>query len=316
MEPGTVAMVMAMRVGWIGIGKMGLPMASRLLRAGHAVAGFDRNADAVAALASAGGHAAASMREACAGAAVVFSSLPDDAALREAATGAQGVLASMRAGDVFVDTSTVSPGVSVEVARAAHAAGVEYVRAAVSGNPVVAQAGKLTVFMSGPQAACDRVAPLLGCFGARVSRVGDAEQARTMKLVLNLMIAVSAGMMAEALVLGEKGGLDWTQMLDVIGQSAVGSPMVNYKVPPLKARDYTSTFSCSQMVKDLDLILGACAQYGVPAPLAAQMRQIYEVLVATGAGGDDYIATVRLAERLAGLGATTGMDRGTGSGGS
>ncbi len=115
------------------------------------------------------------------------------------------------------------------------------------------------------------------------------------------MIAVSAGMMAEALVLGEKGGLDWSQMVDVIGQSAVGSPMVNYKVPPLKQRDYASTFSCRQMVKDLDLILGACAQYGVPAPLAAQMRQLYEALVATGAGDEDYIATVKLAERLAGL---------------
>lgn len=290
-----------MRVGWIGIGKMGLPMASHLVRAGHSVRGFDPAPAAVAALAAAGGEGAASVADAAREAEVVVSCLPNDAALREVATGAGGLLAAMAPGAVFVDTSTVSPGVSAEVAQAAAARGIEYVRSAVSGNPVVAQAAGLTVFMSGAPAACARVEPLLGCFGSRVFRVGDAEQARTMKLVLNLMIAVSAGMMAEALVLGEKGGLDWSQMLDVVGQSAVGSPMVNYKVPPLKNRDYSSTFSCRQMVKDLDLILGACAQYGVPAPLAAQMRQLYEALVATGAGDDDYIATVKLAERMAGL---------------
>jgi 3-hydroxyisobutyrate dehydrogenase-like beta-hydroxyacid dehydrogenase len=303
---------MATHVGWIGIGKMGLPMAVHLVRAGHRVVGFDPSPDAVAALVAAGGHAAASARDAAAGARVVASSLPDDAVLERVAAGPDGVLAAMRPGDVFVDTSTVSPGVSQRVAVAATAAGVGYVRAAVSGNPVVARSAGLTVFMSGAQADCDRVGPLLACFGSRVFRVGDAEQARTLKLVLNLMIAVSAGMMAEALVLGEKGGLDWTQMLDVIGQSAVGSPMVQYKVPPLKARDYASTFSCRQMVKDLDLILGACAQYGVPAPLAAQMRQLYEMLVATGSGDDDYIATVRLSERLAGIGRDRGGEGGTG----
>lgn len=290
-----------MRIGWIGIGKMGLPMASHLLRAGHAVRGFDPQSAAVAAFVAAGGAGAASIQDAARDAEVVVSCLPHDAALREAATGPDGVLAAMAPGAVFVDTSTVSPGVSQQVAQAAAERGVDYVRSAVSGNPVVAQAAGLTVFMSGSEPACARVEPLLACFGSRVFRVGDAEQARTMKLVLNLMIAVSAGMMAEALVLGEKGGLDWSQMLDVIGQSAVGSPMVNYKVPPLKQRDYASTFSCRQMVKDLDLILGACAQYGVPAPLAAQMRQLYEALVATGAGDEDYIATVKLAERLAGL---------------
>lgn len=296
-----------MRIGWIGIGKMGLPMASHVLRAGHAVRGFDPQPAAVAEFVAAGGGGAGSIAEAARDAEVVISSLPNDAVLREVATGPGGALGAMAPGTVFVDTSTVSPGVSQQVAQAAAERGVDYVRAAVSGNPVVAQAAGLTVFMSGNEQACARVEPLLGCFGSRVFRVGDAEQARTMKLVLNLMIAVSAGMMAEALVLGEKGGLDWSQMLDVVGQSAVGSPMVNYKVPPLKQRDYSSTFSCRQMVKDLDLILGACAQFGVPAPLAAQMRQLYEALVATGAGDDDYIATVKLAERLAGLGTGEGV---------
>ena len=142
---------------------------------------------------------------------------------------------------------------------------------------------------------------LLAHFSKRIFHVGPDEQARTLKLVINLMIAVSAGMLGEALALGEKGGLDWQQMLEVVTESAVGSPMVRYKTPPLSKRDYTSTFSCEQMAKDLDLILAASAQYQAPVPLAAQMRQIYQALIAGGQGGDDYIATVHHAERQAGL---------------
>jgi 3-hydroxyisobutyrate dehydrogenase-like beta-hydroxyacid dehydrogenase len=168
---------------------------------------------------------------------------------------------------------------------------------------VLAEAAQLTAFASGASADFAVVEPLLAHFSKRIFLVGPDEQARTLKLVINLMIAVSAGMLGEALALGEKGGLDWQQMLDVISESAVGSPMVRYKTPPLSNRDYRSTFSCEQMAKDLDLILDASAQYRAPVPLAAQMRQMYEALIAGGRGADDYIATVAHAEQLAGLNA-------------
>jgi 3-hydroxyisobutyrate dehydrogenase-like beta-hydroxyacid dehydrogenase len=103
------------------------------------------------------------------------------------------------------------------------------------------------------------------------------------------------------LAFGEKGGLDWAQMLDIMGKSAAGSPMVNYKVAPLQARDYASTFSGLQMIKDLDLILGEGARCGVPLGLTAQVRQIYEAIAAQGDGDLDYISTVRYSERLAGI---------------
>jgi len=131
-----------MRIGWIGIGKMGLPMASHLLRAGHAVRGFDPQPAAVAAFVAASGAGAASIQDAARDAEAVISCLPHDAALREAATGPDGVLAAMAPGAVFVDTSTVSPGISQQVAQAAAERGVDYVRSAVSGNPVVAQASR------------------------------------------------------------------------------------------------------------------------------------------------------------------------------
>lgn len=289
------------RIGWIGCGKLGRPMAAHLIAAGHPLAAYDPDANALATMVARGARALGSIAETCCDHAVVFSSLPDDHALLQVACGPNGVLAHLPAGAVFVDTSTVSPAVSEQVAQVARSRAQRYLRVAVSGNPVLAEAAQLTAFASGSQEDFAFVEPLLARFSRRIFLVGEAEQARTLKLVINLMIAVSAGMMGEALALGEKGGLDWRQMLEVMSESAIGSPMVRYKAPPLATRDYASTFSCEQMAKDLDLILAASAQFGAPVPLAAQMRQLYQALISGGAGADDYIATVRHAEQLAGI---------------
>ena len=290
-----------MRVGWIGCGKLGQPMAAHLIAAGHSVTAFDIDPAALATLAAKGAHPAPSIGALCQQSEVVFSSLPDDRVLIEVGCSSGGVLAHLPDQAVFVDTSTVSPSASAQVAARAAALERRYLRVAVSGNPVLAEAAQLTSFASGSGDDFAVVEPLLAQFSKRIFLVGRDEQARTLKLVINLMIAVSAGMLGEALALGEKGGLDWQQMLEVISESAVGSPMVKYKAPPLAGRDYTSTFSCEQMAKDLDLILAASAQYQAPVPLAAHMRQMYEALMAGGQGPDDYIATVRHAERRAGL---------------
>jgi len=289
------------RVGWIGCGKLGRPMAAHLLAAGHPVVAFDIDRASLASLAERGATAATSIAEVCGAADVVFSSLPDDRVLRAVGNAPDGVLAHLSQNALFVDTSTVSPSASAEVAARALELGRRYLRVAVSGNPVLAESAQLTTFASGAAADFALAEPLLAHFSKRIFLVGPDEQARTLKLVINLMIAVSAGMLGEALALGEKGGLDWQQMLDVISESAVGSPMVRYKAPPLSSRDYRSTFSCEQMAKDLDLILDASAQFRAPVPLAAQMRQMYEALIAGGRGGHDYIATVAHAEQLAGL---------------
>ncbi len=305
--------------GFIGIGKMGLPMVAHLRRAGYAVNVYDA-LPANALQAQVLGCAVSETLGGCASQCdVLFSSMPNDAAL-EAITGAEGVFAHAKPGMIYVDTSTVSAAVSAKVAErataaatacgagtaagtaaASCAAGVPYVRCTVSGNPVTARAGNLTVMASGPRAAYDTVKPMLETFGKTHFYLGEGEQARVIKLVINLMVAVTAGMMAEALALGEKSGLDWKQMLEIIGKSAVGSPLVGYKVPPLLERDYASTFSGMQMIKDLDLILGQGAATHTPLPLTALMRQQYDAIAAQGEGELDYIATVRLMERMAGL---------------
>ena len=191
---------------------------------------------------------------------------------------------------------------SAEVAAVAQARQIAYLRTPVSGNASIAHTGALTCFVSGQRPAFEKVRPLLASFTRAQTWLGEAEEARYAKLAVNLMIAVSAGMMAESLVLARKGGLSWQDVLNVLDDSAVASPMVKYKTAPLRTRDFVSTFSCRQMLKDLDLILGAGHSAGVPLPLATLMRDTYQALIADGEGETDFIATVRRAERLSELG--------------
>lgn len=288
-------------IAWIGVGKMGLPMAGLVVKAGHQVTAFDPDRARLAAAKAQGIGEAASPNEAIAGKSVVITSLPDDTALRATVLGPQGLLQVMAANSVLIETSTVSAEISAEVAAAARERNIAYLRAPVSGNASIAHTGALTCFVSGPKTTFEALKPLLATFTRAQTYLGEAEEARFAKLAVNLMIAVSAGMMAESLALARKGGIAWQDILKVLDDSAVASPMVKYKTAPLRTRDFDSTFSCRQMAKDLDLILSAGHTAGVPLQLAAQVRETYGSLVAQGHGESDFIATVRHVERLSGL---------------
>ena len=287
-----------LKISWIGLGKLGLPMAARIAATGRVVAGYDLDPERAELAASRQIQVKPEAREALEGARLVFTSLPDDKALESAM---RALTPSIAPGAIVVETSTVSAAASARAGEILAGAGIAYLRAPVSGNPVLAERGELTVLASGPRAAFDATVPAMKPY-SRVQRyLGEAEQARFAKLAINLMIAVSAGMMGEALAFARKGGVDFADMLDLLGDSAVGSPMVKYKTPPLKAGDYSSTFSCRQMAKDLDLLLDTARASAVPAPLAAQLRETYSALIAAGQGEADFISTVPFAARLAGL---------------
>ena len=230
---------------------------------------------------------------------IVFSSLPEDAALRQVA---DELIPVLRRGGVLVETSTVSPTVSAEIGKELAAHGIAYLRAPVSGNPIAAEAGKLTAMVSGPKEAFEVIRPLMATYSQAQFWLGEGEQARYAKLAVNLMLAVSAGMLGEALALARRGNVALADVLDLIAASALGSPMVVGKVGFLKAADYTPTFSGRQMAKDLDLILSAANATGVTAPLAAFMRTQFTALCARGEIDQDFIAVVKVAQRLAGLG--------------
>ena len=283
-----------MRIHFIGVGKMGLPMASHFLAAGHTVSVTDAD-EARCSLASAVGLTVA---ESPAGAEVVFSSLPHDAALLVVAT---KVVASAGRGTIFVDTSTVSQRASAEVATLCRAAGIAYLRTAVSGNNKMAEAAQLTVMASGPRAAYDKLLPVLKLLGPNQFYLGDAEQARLMKLVVNLLIAQTSAMLAEGLALGRKGGLGWQDMWQVLGTSAVGSPILKAKSVQLSERDFTPTFTVEQMIKDLDLIIDEGKVNHVPLVQTAMTLQLMHAAVAQGDALEDYAVIIKAVERSAGL---------------
>jgi 3-hydroxyisobutyrate dehydrogenase-like beta-hydroxyacid dehydrogenase len=291
----------AIRVGFIGIGNMGLPMCTNLLKAGYSVIAFDRAQDRLDVIVARGAARADSIAEVARQSDVVITSLPNDAIFRAVLLGAEGIVASARDGTILMDTSTVSAAVSAEVAQGAISRQLQYLRATVSGNGIVAAAGALTVMASGPREAYELALPLIDKIGRRAFYLGEAEEARLMKLAVNLMISVSAGMIGEALTLGRKSGLDWAKMLDVLSSSHVASPMVLYKTPPLKERDFTSTMSAITQTKDVDLILDCAAQNKVPLPLTSAVRGMFQGLISMGGGEEDYIALVKHVETLSGV---------------
>lgn len=284
------------RVHVLGVGKMGLPMAQHLLAAGHAVQVSDPSAARLD-LARACGLAVAEA-SALAQAEFVVSSLPDDAALLSVGERVAGLA---RAGTIYIDTSTVSPGASACVAGLCQGRGIAYLRTTVSGNNKMAEAGQLTVMASGPRAAYDAALPLLATWGPNRFYLGEAEQARLMKLVVNLLIAQTSAMLAEGLTLGRKGGLAWQDMWQVLAASAVGSPILKAKAAQLSQRDFTPTFTVEQMIKDLDLILGAGEAVHAPLLQTAMTRQLMHAAVAQGDARDDYAAIIKAVERSAGL---------------
>ena len=287
-----------MQVTVIGIGKMGLPMARHIATAGHAVVVYDNSAVARENAHAAGLQVLADLASAVRHAEVVLSSLPHDDALL--AVGAE-VVAHASAQAIYVDTSTVSMRASATCAEWCSSRGIAHVRATVSGNNKMAEKAQLTVLGSGPKAAYEQVLPLLQLFGRSQFYLGEGDQARLMKLVINLMIASTSGMLAEALTLGERGGLDWQQMWDVIGASAVGAPIVQAKAVQLRERDYTPTFTVDQMRKDVGLILEAGSQLDVPMTLTGRIDEMLHEASAQGDANLDYAAVIRVAERAAGI---------------
>jgi 3-hydroxyisobutyrate dehydrogenase len=283
---------------FLGVGKMGLPMAGHLQAAGHAVTVSDPSAERQQLASAQGLHVATDVAQALTAADVIFSSLPNDAALL--AVSAQ-VAAQARKGCMYIDTSTVSQQASAQVANVCAAAGITYLRVTVSGNNKMAEAAQLTVMASGPRAAYDQVLPLLQQLGPHHFYLGQAEEARLMKLVVNLMIAQTSAMLSEGLTLGQKGGLQWQDMWQVLSASAVASPILKAKSVQLGVRDFTPTFTVEQMTKDLDLILDAGAAVHAPLPQTSLTHQLMHAAMAQGDALLDYAAIIRTVERSAGL---------------
>jgi 3-hydroxyisobutyrate dehydrogenase-like beta-hydroxyacid dehydrogenase len=266
---------------------MGTAVAERLLDAGYPLIVHNRSRAKEQPLEHLGASVADTPAELVAQADVVITSLPNDDAF-EAVAGQ--VVDAARSGTTLVDLSTVSPDVSARIAALAEPAGVGYLRAPVSGNPSVVRAGNLSFIVSGESDVLERARPVLLAIGPTINHVGDAEQARVVKLAINLMIAVLAQVMSEALVLGEASGVSREALLEVMGSSAAGAPFVKYKTEPLLRDDFSATFTTALMEKDIDLVLDAADDARVGLPLAREMKTHLRAAIEAGYGDDDFIA--------------------------
>ncbi len=271
-----------MRVGLVGLGKMGQAFADRLLDAGYELEVFNRTAGREAALTERGARAGGALEELD----VCLSSLADDDALDAWASRFR----ELHPGAVLVELSTVSVAASRRLGTMLDGAGVRYVRGAASGNPGAVRAGSAAIIASGDQADFDEVEPVLRAIAPTVRYVGQGEAARVVKLTFQILIAGTAELLAEALVVGEAAGVERQALLDAIGASVVGSTFVKYKSEPLLHDDFTATFTTALMQKDVDLVLDLANEVGVELPATALVRTLLEATAENGHADEDFMA--------------------------
>ncbi len=285
---------MSTSIGWIGLGRMGEAMVTRLLKAGHKVSVWNRTASKAAHLADYGATIAASKLELAACDAVfTMVSTTDD--LMEVLFGEGGLVSGSRKPRVVIDSSSISQEGSVEVRSRLEAMGVAYLCAPVSGNAKVAKAGKLLVVASGPRALYDESEPWLAALGRKVMWVGEGELARVWKIAHNTMFGVIIQSLCEITVLAQKAGIPRHLFLESINDSVLGSMYTRYKSPVLTNLTFDQvTFTPKLLLKDMDLGMGAAKVNGVAMPAAAATRESISRLV--GRGYDDVDFAILLKE--------------------
>jgi 3-hydroxyisobutyrate dehydrogenase len=289
------------RLGWVGTGRMGYALATRLLEAGCDVAVYNRTRAKAEPLAELGATVVDAPAE-LADRDMVFTMVAGPEDFKAVVLGENGLLSrSDVAPPVIVDSSTVSPDASAEVRAHTDARGVALLAAPVSGNPSVVDAGKLTVVVSGPNEAWEAARPYLELFGAGATYVGEGDVARLVKICHNLMLGVVAQSLAEITVLAEKGGVSRAAFLEFLNKSVMGSMFTRYKTPAIVNLDFTPTFTPALLYKDFHLGFEAAEEHGVPMPVAAAAQQVVQALMGFGYEDTDFMALLELEARASSL---------------
>ena len=271
----------APQIGWVGLGSMGSRMAPNLVNRGYRVTGFDLDRSRTASGAAQGLREASSMSMLASESDVLFSMVPNDEAFLDVV---RHLCGTGKAGACLIDMSTISPDVSARGAALLDAGGISYLRAPVSGSTALAAAGTLSIWVSGPENLFQLRRPLIALMGKKITYLGAHEEARIMKLVVNVIVAAINTSLAEALNLGRRSGLDWAAMIDAINDSAVASPYIASKVQKLKERDWSPAATVEVIAKDIDLALELAKQRGAFLPSAALTRQILSAIEGKGHG--------------------------------
>jgi len=288
------------KIGFIGLGNMGLPMAQNLIKAGHAVAGFDVSEYATERLAVGGATRASSAGDACNGAEIVITMLPAGEQVRAVYLGDGGVLAAAAPATLLIDSSTIDVKTARDVAHAAQGKGLAMIDAPVSGGVAGAQGATLTFMVGGPDAAFERARPVLEAMGKTIVHAGGPGNGQAAKICNNMILGASMIVVSEAFLLAEKLGLDAQRLFDISSKSSGQCwSMTSYcpvpgPVPSSPAnRGYKAGFTAAMMLKDLKLAQAAARETRATTPLGAGAAAVYERFVETGAGGKDFSGIIR-----------------------
>jgi 3-hydroxyisobutyrate dehydrogenase len=288
------------KIGFIGLGNMGSPMAQNLIKAGHAVTGFDLSEFATDRLAADGATVARSIAAACEDAEIVITMLPAGKQVREVYLGKDGVLAAAADGALLVDSSTIDVETAREVAQAAAGQGLAMVDAPVSGGVAGAQAATLTFMVGGPDDAFARAKPVLEQMGKTIVHAGGAGNGQAAKICNNMVLGASMIVVSEAFLLADKLGLDAQKLFDISSKSSGQCwSMTSYcpvpgPVPTSPAnRNYKAGFTAAMMLKDLKLAQDAARATRAATPLGAGAAAVYEQFVETGEGDVDFSGIIR-----------------------
>jgi 3-hydroxyisobutyrate dehydrogenase-like beta-hydroxyacid dehydrogenase len=269
---------------------MGGPMAANLLKAGFAVTVWNRTAARMQPLVALGAQAAASPREAAAACEVLITIVSDPPALEQVLWGEQGALEGLRRGSVLVDSSTVSPMLARRVAAACAEQGIEFLDAPVTGGTWGAEKGELTIMVGGAAGTLARVEPIFAPLAKRVIHIGPNGTGQTVKLAMNLLLALEVDALVEALALATAGGVAGERLVEVMQASMGRAPLLDVKAPLILQHNFPPSFPLRLMHKDLTLALDLAKQLGVSLPVGAAAREAYDQVLRGAREDLDYSA--------------------------
>lgn len=286
-----------MQIAFLGLGIMGRPMASNLVKAGHQVAVWNRTARQHVD----GARTAVSPADAAKDAEVVWMCVADTAAVERVMFTDDGVEQSLHEGMVVVDSSTISPSATLRFAERAAARGVHWVDAPVTGSKIGAENGQLIFIVGGAPEPVEYLQPLFKAMGKTVIHVGETGKGQSAKICMNLQIAMIYEGFAEGITLARKLGVDAQKMVELIQASMIRSGVVDYKAPFVMRHDYSPNFPLRLMHKDIHLLLDTAKEARVKLPGLETVDEIYELSSEEGWDDLDYAATIQLLEKWAGL---------------
>jgi 3-hydroxyisobutyrate dehydrogenase-like beta-hydroxyacid dehydrogenase len=290
------------KLGFLGLGLMGSPMARNLLKAGHEVSVWSHTAAKGEQLAAeAGAKACATPADVARDAEAVFLCVGNTEMAEDVILGANGIQAGGKKGLVVGDASTISPSVSVKIHNELSKKGIDFLGAPCTGSTPGATNGTLTFMIGGDQSVFEKMKPFLEVMGKKLYYCGAAGAGLHAKLTQNLVLSNILQAFNEGIVLSTKAGIAPTMMLDILTNSAAKSGLIEYKAPFIFRRDFTTNFSVKWMHKDIGLMLDSAAELNVPLPLTALTRQMFQAAIATGHGDEDICSTIKVLEDLTGV---------------